>query len=121
MGWFLEDYRGREVWHHGGNVDGFTALVAMLPEQKFGIVLLTNMNGTGLPQQLMHRIFDMQLGAPARDWSGDAYKRVEQQRARAAAAGGRGGAPKKVEGGKPSLALAEYTGRSPTVCTATWS
>ena len=110
MGWFLEDYRGREVVHHGGNVDGFTALVAMLPEQKFGIVILTNMNGTGLPATLMHKVFDLQLQAPARDWSGDAYKRLEQQRARAAVAQARAGAPKKVEGGKPSLPLSEYTG-----------
>lgn len=110
MGWFLEDYRGREVIHHGGNVDGFTALVAMLPEEKFGIVILTNMNGTGLPQQIMHKVFDLQLKAPARDWSGDAYKRLEQQRARAAAAQARAGVPRKTVGGKPSLPLSEYTG-----------
>ena len=110
MGWFLEDYRGREVVHHGGNVDGFTALVAMMPEEKFGVVILTNMNGTGLPANIMHKVFDLQLHAPDRDWSGDAYKRLEQQRARALAAQARAGAPKKVEGGKPSLALSEYTG-----------
>ncbi|MBC8087106.1 MAG: alpha/beta fold hydrolase [Phycisphaerae bacterium] len=110
LGWFLEDYRGRKVIHHGGNVDGFTALVAMLPEEKFGIVILTNMNGTGLPATLMRKVFDMQLRAPDRDWSGEAYKRLEQQRARAAAAQLRAGAPKKVVGGKPSLALSEYTG-----------
>jgi hypothetical protein len=110
MGWFLEDYRGREVVHHGGNVDGFTALVAMLPEQKFGMVILTNMNGTGLPAALMHKIFDLQLKAPARDWAGESYKRLVDARARAAGAQARAGAPKKVEGGKPSLPLREYTG-----------
>ena len=110
LGWFLEDYRGREVVHHGGNIDGFTALVAMLPEEKFGLVILTNMNGTGLPAALMRKVFDLQLNAPVRDWSGDAYTRLEQARARAAAAQQRAGAPKKVAGGKPSLPLAEYTG-----------
>ena len=110
LGWFLEDYRGREVVHHGGNVDGFTALVAMMPEEKFGLVILTNMNGTGLPSALMRKLFDLQLKAPARDWSGDAYKRLEQSRARAAEAQKRAGAPQKVTGGKPSLPLSEYTG-----------
>lgn len=110
LGWFLEDYRGREVIHHGGNVDGFTALVAMLPEEKFGYVMLTNMNGTGMPAALMHKVFDLQLKAPARDWSGDAYKRQQQAQARAAAAQARAGAPQKVAGGKPSLALSEYVG-----------
>ncbi|HET6762376.1 MAG TPA: serine hydrolase domain-containing protein, partial [Longimicrobiaceae bacterium] len=70
LGWFLQDYRGREVWHHGGNVDGFTALVAMLPEERLGLVILTNMNGTALPTALMNKVWDLQLGAPARDWSG---------------------------------------------------
>ena len=110
LGWFLEDYRGREVLHHGGNVDGFTALVAMLPEEKFGLVILTNMNGTGLPAALMHKVFDLQLHAPVRDWSGEEYKRLEQSRARAAAAQQRAGVPKKVVGAKPSLLLSEYTG-----------
>ena len=31
LGWFLQDYRGKVLVHHGGNVDGFTALVAMMP------------------------------------------------------------------------------------------
>lgn len=110
LGWFLEDYRGRGVIHHGGNVDGFTALVAMLPEEKFGFVMLTNMNGTGLPAALMRKVFDYQLRAPARDWSGEAYKRLEQSRSRAAAAQQRAGAPQKVVGGKPTLALSEYAG-----------
>lgn len=110
LGWFLEDYRGRAVIHHGGNVDGFTALVAMLPEEKFGLVILTNMNGTGLPAALMHKVFDLQLQSPARDWSGDAYKRLEQTRARAAEAQKRAGTPQKIAGGKPSLPDSAYTG-----------
>lgn len=110
LGWFLEDYRGREVVHHGGNVDGFTALVAMMPEEKLGLVILTNMNGTGLPSVLMRKLFDLHLKAPARDWSGDAYTRLEQSRARAAEAQKRAGAPQKVAGGKPTLPLSEYTG-----------
>ena len=110
LGWFLEDYRGRAVIHHGGNVDGFTALVGMMPEEKFGVVLLTNMNGTGLPTPLLRRIFDMQLKATARDWAGEGIKRMEQQRARALEAQRRAGGAPKPSGGKPSLALSEYTG-----------
>ncbi len=110
LGWFLEDYRGREVLHHGGNVDGFSALVAMLPDEKFGLVILTNMNGTGLPAALMRKVFDLTLQAPERDWSGEAYKRLEQARVRAAEAQKRAGTPQKVAGGKPSLSLTEYAG-----------
>ncbi|MDQ3675061.1 MAG: DUF3471 domain-containing protein, partial [Gemmatimonadota bacterium] len=92
-----------------GNVDGFTALVAMLPAEKFGVVLLTNMNGTALPTALMNRIFDLHLKAPPRDWSGDLRKRAEQQRTRAGEALKRLNA-QRVPNTKPSLPLAAYAG-----------
>ena len=109
LGWFLQDYRGRMVVHHGGNVDGFTALVAMLPEEKFGIVLLANMNGTGLPNALMLKLFDLHLKAPPRDWSGDMRKRLEAQMVRAREAQKRAEA-QRVPNTKPSLPLASYAG-----------
>jgi CubicO group peptidase (beta-lactamase class C family)/dienelactone hydrolase len=110
LGWFLEDYRGRAIVHHGGNVDGFTALVGMMPEEKLGVVILTNMNGTGLPTTLLRRIFDLHLKAPVRDWAGEGARRIEQQRARALEAQRRAGGAPKPSGGKPALALTEYTG-----------
>ncbi|MCC6927654.1 MAG: serine hydrolase [Gemmatimonadaceae bacterium] len=109
MGWFLEDYRGRFVVHHGGNVDGFTALVAMMPEEKFGVVFLTNMNGTGLPNALMHKVFDLQLKAPAKDWSGEALKRLEAQRARARQMQARQES-QRVANTRPTLPLSAYAG-----------
>ena len=42
LGWFVEPYRGRHMIHHGGNIDGFSSLVAFMPYEKIGIVILTN-------------------------------------------------------------------------------
>jgi CubicO group peptidase (beta-lactamase class C family) len=109
LGWFLQDYRGKLIVHHGGNVDGFTALVAMMPEEKFGIVLLTNMNGTGLPNALMLKLFDYQLKAPARDWAGEGWQRTEGQRTRAEQARQRAES-QRVANTKPSLPLSAYAG-----------
>jgi CubicO group peptidase (beta-lactamase class C family) len=109
LGWFLQDYRGRLIVHHGGNVDGFTALVAMMPEEKFGVVLLTNMNGTGLPNALMFKLFDLQLKAPARDWAAEGWKRTETAMARAGVARARADS-QRVANTKPSLPLAGYAG-----------
>ena len=50
LGWFVEPYRGRHMIHHGGNIDGFSSLVAFMPYEKIGIVILTNMNGSFLIQ-----------------------------------------------------------------------
>jgi CubicO group peptidase (beta-lactamase class C family) len=109
LGWFLEDYAGKLVVHHGGNIDGFTALVGMLPEEKLGMVILTNMNGTALPQALMHRVFDMQLKRPAKDWSAVMRKRLDSLQAQARQQVATR-APAHVMGTKPSLALSAYAG-----------
>ncbi|MEO7965420.1 MAG: serine hydrolase, partial [Gemmatimonadaceae bacterium] len=109
LGWFLQDYRGRYVVQHGGNVDGFSALVAMMPEERYGFVLLTNANGSGLPNALMLKLFDLQLKAPVRDWSGDLRKRLDAAMTRAKEAQRKADAA-RVANTKPSLPLADYAG-----------
>lgn len=47
-GWFLRDWHGHKVVEHGGNIDGFSAEVALMPDQNLGFVLLTNLNTTPL-------------------------------------------------------------------------
>jgi CubicO group peptidase (beta-lactamase class C family) len=108
LGWFLSDYEGKYLVQHGGNIDGMTALVAMLPEEKFGIVILSNMNGSQMPTALMLRAIDMQLKRPARDWSAQMRARADSMLARARAAQAR--TAQRVPNTKPSLALSEYVG-----------
>jgi len=67
MGWIVEDYRKELVWQHGGNTDGMTTAMGVMPEQKFGVVVLSNMLSAQLPAQLMRYIFDRQLNVPTRD------------------------------------------------------
>jgi CubicO group peptidase (beta-lactamase class C family) len=109
MGWFLNDYKGHIVVHHGGNIDGMSSLVAMLPDEKIGAVILTNTNGSLLPFVMAHRIFDDQLKLPPTDFSGEMRIRADslEKRARDAAA--------KVEAARvpnthPTLALDKYAG-----------
>ena len=109
LGWFLQDYRGRKVVEHGGAIDGMRAQVAMIPEEKLGLVILTNMGGTILPLPLMYRIFDAYLGAPQRDWSADMLKTVKGFEEQGKAAQKKAEA-EQVKDTRPSLALAEYTG-----------
>ena len=109
LGWFLEDYRGRKIVHHGGNIDGMTALVWMVPEEKLGIVMLTNMNGTSLPTALAHHITDLYLGGGKRDWSAD-YLAFTRESERRAAAAGNPAERNRVTDTKPSLSLDKYAG-----------
>lgn len=64
-GWFLRDWHGHKVVEHGGNIDGFSAEVALMPDQKLGFVLLTNLNDTPLQSQSLDIVWDDLLGAPA--------------------------------------------------------
>ncbi len=49
MGWFDIDIGQTKTFSHGGNVPDFSAFMALLPEQKKGVVLLLNADPYGLP------------------------------------------------------------------------
>ncbi len=111
LGWFLHDYKGRKVVQHGGNIDGMSALVAMIPEEKLGVVILTNMNGTMLTEALSFTIFDYFLppAGAKHDYSAEILKSIKALESAAEKA------EKKKEEGRakdtqPSLALKGYTG-----------
>jgi CubicO group peptidase (beta-lactamase class C family) len=109
LGWFLSDYRGRKVVEHGGAIDGMRAQVAMIPEEKLGLVVLSNMNGSGLPTALMYRIFDSLLGTPSRDWSADLRKTMKTLEEAGKAAEKKQEA-ERVANTNPSVALDKYAG-----------
>jgi CubicO group peptidase (beta-lactamase class C family) len=109
MGWFVEDYRQALVWQHGGNTDGMTTAMGMLPERKFGVVVLSNMHGSPLPGILMRYLFDRQLGAPMRDLSAEALARSVTQRRRADSAE-QAQAAQRIVGAKPPAPLSAYAG-----------
>lgn len=74
MGWFLQPYRGHHFVHHGGNIDGFSTLVSMLPREGIGIVAFSNMNGSSLPAIATYNVIDRLLGMEPVDWNGRFWK-----------------------------------------------
>ena len=78
LGWMVDNYRGHGRVHHGGNIDGFSAMVSFLPNDGLGFVVLTNRNGTGLPELLIRTAADRILGLEAVDWIGDAAKKLAE-------------------------------------------
>lgn len=65
LGWFLQDWNGMKVVQHGGNIDGFNSMVAMIPEKNLGFVMLTNVSGSPLGSELMPLVWKNILGDPA--------------------------------------------------------
>ncbi len=69
FGWFIQDWNGLKVVQHGGNIDGFNSMVAMIPEKKIGFVMLTNVSGSSLGNELMQIVWENLIGAPKVDES----------------------------------------------------
>jgi CubicO group peptidase (beta-lactamase class C family) len=64
LGWFLRQWNGHKVIEHGGNIDGFNAQVALMPDQKLGFVLLTNVTASSLGSVAMNTIWKNLVAAP---------------------------------------------------------
>lgn len=109
MGWFLSDFRGKKLVEHGGAIDGMRALVAMVPEENVGVVILTNVSGTLLPQFLSYRIFDAYMGKEPKDWQAEALAKIKPIEEQAKAAQEKAIAD-RVKGTSPSLGLDKYAG-----------
>lgn len=109
MGWFTDVYKGHARVHHGGNIDGFSALVSFFPQDGLGLVVLTNMNGTALPELLVRHAADVVLGLPAKDWIGEAAERKAKGQEMAKQAEQKKQSL-RVMGTKPGHKLEEYAG-----------
>jgi CubicO group peptidase (beta-lactamase class C family) len=109
LGWFLSDFKGRKLVEHGGAIDGMRAEVALVPEEKLGVVILTNMNGSLISNPLVYRIIDAYLGNPARDYSSELYKAYKPLLDQAAAAQKKAEA-ERILNTKPSLDISQYAG-----------
>jgi CubicO group peptidase (beta-lactamase class C family) len=62
LGWMLSAYRGHFMSQHGGGIDGFTALVTLLPNDDLGVVALSNMSATPVPNLVTIYAVDLLLG-----------------------------------------------------------
>ena len=109
LGWFVDVYRGHTRVHHGGNIDGFSALVTLLPQDDLGMVVLTNKNGTGMTELLVRHTVDRFLKLEPIDWNAEALAEREQTRAAGKEAEAKKNTLRKP-GTKPARKLEEYAG-----------
>lgn len=108
-GWMVSDYRGQKlVWHTGG-WPGMVSRVTLVPEQKLGIVVLTNQEVGAAFNAVTMQVLDAFLAAPPTDWlaayaalvaknQGDADERWVKLQA------------ERDRKSRPSLPLARYAG-----------
>jgi len=53
FGWVVSEYRGRTLVEHGGTLPGNASIIALVPEEEIGIVLMSNLSlGAAIPTLL---------------------------------------------------------------------
>lgn len=69
LGWMTYFYQGLSAINHGGNIDGFSAEVFVIPGQQFGIAVLTNLDRTRFPTAVCLEAADIFLDLNRNDWA----------------------------------------------------
>ncbi|WP_047547808.1 serine hydrolase [Psychroserpens sp. Hel_I_66] len=108
-GWFLQSYKGHYRVEHGGNIDGFSANVALYPSDNIGIVVLANQNGSPVPSLVRNTISDRLLGVEQSDWVGRYEKNLEKGK-KAQEEVEKDSEISNVKNTKPSHINVDYTG-----------
>ena len=109
LGWFVDTYRGHYRAQHGGNIDGFTASVTLLPQDRIGLVVLDNQNGSPLPEIVARHAMDRLFAGTRRDWSAEFLARQKAGAVAALVSEQKKGVA-RVANARPAHALAEYAG-----------
>ena len=74
----LQEYGGKKIVSHTGGVNGFVTSVTLIPEEKLGIIVLTNTDANNFYEALKWEIMDAYFNFPYRNYSKlyhDAFER----------------------------------------------
>lgn len=78
LGFRKYDYRGQQIVGHGGLLTGFVSQIAMAPQLKLGVVVLTNQLSSGAYWAIINHILDYYMHAPTFDWIGGYKKEADK-------------------------------------------
>lgn len=107
LGWALEDYQGKMKVSHSGGYDGMISLVTMIPDEKLGIVVLSN--GMNPPTTAVtNYTLNAFLGLEEKDWSALMLEQVKKQKSGDKRIAER--EAKRITNTKPSLPIEKYAG-----------
>lgn len=72
LGWSVQAYRGHRVVQHGGNIEGISTQMHVLPDDGIAVVALTNVGGIGLRDTVPLMVADILLDLEPLPW-GERY------------------------------------------------
>jgi hypothetical protein len=94
---------------HTGSMDGRTAIVGLVPEERLGVFAFGNLDHAEFRHALLWKTIDLWTGAPERDWNAEClklYGRLKEKQTRAEA----DGEAARVRDTRPSHPLDAYAG-----------
>lgn len=109
LGLHVRDYRGRRLLQHTGGLPGYVSKVALLPELRLGVAVLTNQEAGAAFESIVYQALDHYLGARAPDYPAVYQRHVRKSRAEARAQVQEAAAARDSASG-PSLPLERYAG-----------
>ena len=109
LGWRVQDYRGERLVSHGGALNFYRAQVALLPEHRAGVVVLTNINRGYAIIGLRNALLDLLIGGETQDWNAH-FLAHDRKLDEEAAKSKREKEAKRHRDTKPSRELSAYAG-----------
>ena len=109
LGFGLSDYQGYKFVHHTGGLPGYVSKVAMIPELKLGVAVLTNQEAGEAFESITYHVLDQFVGGKKTNWL-DLFKKVHARSVSRIEMADKMTAGKRDSTSRPSLPLAGYAG-----------
>jgi CubicO group peptidase (beta-lactamase class C family) len=109
MGFGVTYYRGHKMVNHGGAIDGFRSELAFLPNEKIGVVVFVNLDGTMMPNVVVYNVLDRLLGLDQVPWN-ERFLEIEKKQEQSEEEAKKRGFTTPTPGTHPSHNLKEYLG-----------
>ncbi|RAU84116.1 serine hydrolase [Pontibacter arcticus] len=110
LGWFVSDYEGRKLVYHGGGHEGMNSRTVLAPEEKLGVIILTNSMSSIMTPVTTYTLDQFFAVKKPRDWSQLALDNIAKAKQAEAAAKAKTSSEKKKRNSKPTMPLAAYAG-----------
>ena len=109
LGLNVRDYRGRILLQHTGGLPGYLSKVAMIPELRLGVAVLTNQESGAAFESIVYHVLDHYLNVRPPDYPTSFKTLNDQSRAKLRQAERKASAVRDSLSG-PSLSLVKYAG-----------
>ena len=109
LGLNVRDYRGRILLQHTGGLPGYLSKVAMIPELRLGVAVLTNQESGAAFESIVYHVLDYYLNVKPPDYPASFKALNDQNRAKLRQVERKASAGRDSLSG-PSLPMSKYAG-----------